>query len=173
MAGMLAVALASAGLAGAAVPEPGARPEAAMRLPPPLAVLRSELQRLALCPDEVTRAGADWWAFWWMLPEQGCGDCEDFAAYSYARLEQLGVPGRDLQLLAAEVGETVLGNGERVQLLHVWLEATIDGRVWTLWNRQIRAGSWRHGRKVLRPEEIAALVDDRFGPNWPYGIEVE
>lgn len=141
------------------------------RLPQPLAVLQSELAKFPYCPDEACSEGADWWGFWWSLPEQGCGDCEDFAAYSYARLEQLGIPRDDVRLMAAEVGEQPLPDGGLAKLLHVWLEVSLDGSIWTVWNRQIRHGSERRGR-MLTDQEVQALVDERFGPNWPYGIDM-
>ena len=65
---------------------------AALPLPPVLARLQTELARFKVCADPIVDGEADWWGFWWTLPEAGCGDCEDFAAFSYARLVELGVP---------------------------------------------------------------------------------
>mgnify|MGYP001323127189 CR=1 FL=1 len=150
-----------------------ARAEAAPELlPEPLATLQTELAGFRYCPDEVCEAGEDWWGFWWSLPERGCGDCEDFAAYSFARLEQLGVPHADLRVMAAEVGAQVLSDGSPAKLLHVWLEVDLAGDTWTVWNRQIRVGTARPG-PLLSRAEIDELIDRSFGPNWPYGIEVE
>lgn len=160
-----AVALAVLAMLGVAAEAAGAR------LPPALGTLGKELARFRYCPDEVRREGSDWWGFWWSLPEVGCGDCEDFAAYSVARLEQLGVRRDDMALLAATVGDLPLPGGGRARLLHVWLEVRIDGAAWTIWNGQIRAGAERPDG-MLTAAETAELVDDRFGPNWPYGVEM-
>ena len=140
-------------------------------LPLLLAKLHGELRRFRYCPDEVCADGEDWWGFWWSLPERGCGDCEDFAAYSYARLRQLGLPAADIRLMAAEVGDKKLGDGEAAVLLHLWLEADLAGATWTVWNRQIQAGIWRRGRRMLDRAEIDELVERNFGPNWPYGVD--
>jgi hypothetical protein len=75
--------------------------------------------------------------------------------------------------MAAELGEQVLADGREALVLHVWLEAEIGGRTWTVWNRQIREGVWRKARRMLSPAEIEALIEARFGPNWPYGIEAD
>ena len=140
-------------------------------LPPPLARLWGELSRFRYCPDDVCADGEDWWGFWWSLPERGCGDCEDFAAYSYARLRHLGVPAADIRLMAAEVGDRKLSDGESAVLLHLWLEVALDDATWTVWNRQVQVGTWRRGRRMLSREEIDELVDRNFGPNWPYGLD--
>lgn len=145
--------------------------DSAASLPPALATLQAELNHYAWCEDPVVGGQADWWGFWWTLAETGCGDCEDFAAYSFARLRALGVPAESLRLEAAEVGDATLADGGRARVLHVWLEAEIDGRTWTIWNRQVRAGAWRE-RPLLNEAETAALVDARFGPNWPYGVDI-
>jgi Bacterial transglutaminase-like cysteine proteinase BTLCP len=137
-----------------------------------LGTLQAELSRFRYCADEASAEGDDWWGFWWSLPERGCGDCEDFAAYSHARLRQLGVPPGDLRLMAAEVGEQRTGNGRPAALVHLWLEVDLDGSTWTVWNRQIRAGIWRQGRRMLSRTEVDDLVDRSFGPNWPYGIDL-
>jgi len=151
-----------------------ARPStpAAEALPPPLATLQAQLAGYRFCADEIVGGRADWWGFWWTLPERGCGDCEDFAAFSYATLRRAGVPESDLRLMAAEVGQERLGDGKPARVLHVWLEAEIAGRSWTIWNREIRAGAWRR-QKPMDRDAVAALVEDRFGPNWPYGLEIE
>ena len=74
-------------------------------LPPVLAALERELAAFRFCDDEIAEDGrADWWGFWWSLPERGCGDCEDFAAFSYATLRAGGVPERDLRLVATDLG---------------------------------------------------------------------
>lgn len=140
-------------------------------LPLPLLILQGELQRYAYCADEVGPEGEDWWGFWWSLPDRGCGDCEDFAAYSYGRLEQLGVARAALELEAAGVGKRTLGEGVEAELLHVWLEVALPGGTWTVWNRQIRPGVWREGRMLGRAE-VEELVDRKFGPNWPYGLDL-
>lgn len=140
-------------------------------LPLPLKILQGELQRYAYCADEVSPEGEDWWGFWWSLPDRGCGDCEDFAAYSYGRLEQLGIARTALKLEAAAIGKRRLRGGAEAELLHVWLEVDLPGGTWTVWNRQIRPGTWRKGRMLGRAE-IEALVDRRFGPNWPYGLDL-
>jgi hypothetical protein len=142
-------------------------------LPAPLAMLQQELWRFGLCVDEITADGADWWGFWWSLPERGCGDCEDFAAYAYARLRELGVPAGNIRVMAAELGEQVQADGREALVLHVWLEAELAGRTWTVWNRQIGEGVWRKARRMLSPAETEALIEARFGPNWPYGIEAD
>jgi hypothetical protein len=141
-------------------------------LPGPLKTLQAELSRFSYCPDEACVEGDDWWGFWWSLPDRGCGDCEDFAAYSYARLRQLGIAEGAIRLMAAEVGQQPRQGGEPATLVHVWLEVDVDGRTWTVSNRQIRAGTWRQGRRILSRAEIDTLVDRSFGPNWPYGIEI-
>lgn len=145
---------------------------AAAPLPPILADLQTELRRLAFCADEIVDGRADWWGFSWTLPEKGCGDCEDFAAFSHARLRQLGVAANDIRLMAAEVGEETLADGKPARVLHLWLEAKVEGRTWTIWNQQVRAGAWRE-RKLLSEAEIENLVEERFGPNWPDGLEVD
>lgn len=141
-------------------------------LPPVLARLEAELQRFRFCADEALPSGADWWGFWWSLPEKGCGDCEDFAAFSYARLRQAGVPAAAIRLMAAEAGEEALADGKPARVLHLWLEVELAGDLWTVSNRQIRSGSWRE-RELLSAAEVEALVEERFGPNWPYGIDAE
>lgn len=140
-------------------------------LPPPLATLQGELRKFRYCPDEVCADGEDWWGFWWSLPERGCGDCEDFAAYSYARLRQMNVPADAIRLMAAEIGDKRLSDGALAVLLHLWLEVDRDGVTWTVWNHQIQAGTWRRGRRMLSRNEIDDLVDRNFGPNWPYGLD--
>ena len=140
-------------------------------VPAQLQPLRAELLRFHYCPDEAGPEGEDWWGFWWSLPDRGCGDCEDFAAYSYARLEQLGVERGAMRLMAAGVGQLRQRNGEQAELLHVWLEVDLAGETWTVWNRQTRAGTWRKG-SMLASADVEALVDRRFGPNWPYGVEL-
>jgi Transglutaminase-like superfamily len=142
-------------------------------LPAPLATLQQELWRFGLCVDEITADGADWWGFWWSLPERGCGDCEDFAAYAYARLRELGVPAGNIRVMAAELGEQVQADGREALVLHVWLEAELAGGTWTVWNRQIREGVWCKARRMLSPAETEALIEAGFGPNWPYGIEAD
>ena len=150
-----------------------ARPaEAALALPAPLAVLRAELVNFRYCPDEVCAEGDDWWGFWWSLSERGCGDCEDFAAYSFARLCQLGVDERAIGLMAAEIGAQTPIAGGTATLVHVWLEVELAGATWTVSNREVRAGPWRTGRRMLAAAEVADLVDRRFGPNWPYGVDM-
>jgi hypothetical protein len=156
-------------LALAAVARPS---EAALSLPAPLAVLRAELANFRYCADEVAAEGDDWWGFWWSIPERGCGDCEDFAAYSFARLCQLGVAERAIRLMAAEIGELRPGANGPATLVHVWLEVELAGATWTVSNREVRAGTWRGGRRMLTAAEVAALVDRRFGPNWPYGVDM-
>ncbi len=147
-----------------------ARVAGAAGLPPALAGLERELKAFRYCDDEVSAEGADWWGFWWSLPERGCGDCEDFAAFSYARLRAAGVPARDVRLVAAEVGRRHLADGgPPARLLHLWLEVEASGGTWTVWNGQVRPGAWRE-RPLLAAGEVAALVEDRFGPNWPYGL---
>jgi Bacterial transglutaminase-like cysteine proteinase BTLCP len=101
-------------------------------LPPLLQTLRAELLRFPYCPDEAGADGEDWWGFWWSLPDRGCGDCEDFAAYSYARLEQLGVARSAMRLMAAGVGQLRQRNGELAELLHVWLEVDLADETWTV-----------------------------------------
>ena len=140
-------------------------------MPAPLRILQAELLRYGYCPDEGGPEGEDWWGFWWSLPDRGCGDCEDFAAYSYGRLEQLGIARHALRLQAAGVGRLRQKNGAWAELLHVWLEVELPGGTWTVWNRQIRAGVWRSGHMLDRAE-IESLVDDKFGPNWPYGLDL-
>lgn len=159
-----------AGLALLGLPRSLAAAEAT--LPPPLASLAAELRQFSYCPDEACSEGDDWWGFWWSLPERGCGDCEDFAAYSYARLRELGVAADAIHLMAAELGEQRLSDGAMADLLHVWLEVDLGGQAWTVSNRQIRKGVWREGRRILSPAEVDELVDRSFGPNWPYGIEL-
>lgn len=161
------------GLIAAALLTAGTHAATAAGLPPVLASLERQLDGFRFCDDEISADGrADWWGFWWSVPERGCGDCEDFAAFSYATLRTAGVPAQDLQLVAADLGLRQLADGRPARVLHVWLEAEIAGRTWTIWNRQVRAGAWRE-RELLSPTEVAALVDDRFGPNWPYGLGIE
>lgn len=145
---------------------------AAAGLPPVLTGLERELGRFRYCDDEIRDGRADWWGFWWSLPERGCGDCEDFAAFSYATLRARGVPAGDIRLVAADLGPRLLADGKPARVLHLWLEAKIAGRTWTIWNGQVRAGAWRE-RALLSSAEVASLVDDRFGPNWPYGLAVD
>jgi hypothetical protein len=147
--------------------DPGEAGEPTM--PAQLQPLRAELLRFHYCPDEAGPEGEDWWGFWWSLPDRGCGDCEDFAAYSYARLEQLGVERGAMRLMAAGVGQLRQRNGEQAELLPVWLEVDLAGETWTVWNQQIRPGTWRSG-SMLASADVEALVDRRFGPNWPYGV---
>lgn len=156
----------------AVTPFQPARTEVGPAFPAALATLQQQLRAFRFCEDEIVGGEADWWGFWWSLPEKGCGDCEAFAAYSYARLRKMGVPADDLRLVAAEVGVRDLADGAPARVLHVWLEARIDGRTWTVWNGKIRAGAWRE-RELLTEAQVAALVEDRFGPNWPYGIELD
>lgn len=153
-------------------PSDAATRKEAASLPPALAILQAELQRFSWCEDPIVGGQADWWGFWWSLPEAGCGDCEDFAAYSYARLRDLGVPAEDLRLEGAQVADATLADGGQARVLHVWLEADIGGRTWTIWNRQVRAGAWRE-RPLLSQAQMTELVETRFGPNWPYGIDVD
>jgi hypothetical protein len=143
-----------------------------LTLPSPLAALQAELANFRYYPDEACAEGDDWWGFWWSLPERGCGDCEDFAAYSYARLRQLGVEDGAVRLMAAEVGEQRLSDGGPAILVHVWIEVDLAGQIWTVSNRQIQLGSWRTGRRMLSRTEVDELVDRSFGPNWPYGVEL-
>lgn len=159
-------------LGSVALAQPNGRAVAEGPLPPLLAGLQAQLAPFRYCADEVTDAGADWWDFWWGLPERGCGDCEDFAAFSFARLRAAGVPARDIRLRAADLGVRYLADGKPARVLHVWLEVELGGSTWTVWNNQVRPGA-QHRAGMLQPKQVQALIDDRFGPNWPYGIDVD
>jgi len=137
-----------------------------------MATLQGELAKFRYCPDEACAEGEDWWGFWWSLPERGCGDCEDFAAFGYARLLQMGVPASDVRLMAAEVEEQKRPDGEPAVLLHLWLEVDLDSVTWTVWNKQIQAGTWRRGRRMVTRDEVDDLVERNFGPNWPCGLDI-
>jgi hypothetical protein len=65
-----------------------------------------------------------------------------------------------------------LADGKPARMLHLWLEAQVDGSTWTIWNQQVRAGVWRE-RRLMSAAEVEALVEERFGPNWPDGLDLE
>ena len=159
-------------MCSAATAQPGGGATLGRALPPLLAGLQAQLAQFRYCADEITDAGADWWDFWWGLPERGCGDCEDFAAFSFARLREAGVPMRDIRLRAADLGTRRLADGKPARVLHVWLEVEYGDTTWTIWNNQIRPGTQRR-TGMLQPEQVRSLVEDRFGPNWPYGVDIE
>jgi hypothetical protein len=121
-------------------------------VPGPLAPLDHELARMTRQPDDPAK---DAWKTADEMALVRAGDCEDFAAFSFAWLQAHGLHPR------LAIG-TRPGEGQ-----HAWVEVEVDGQTWfaDLDRVSDRRPAWR----PLGPGAVQLLRTIKGGPAWPAG----
>jgi len=119
-------------------------------VPSPLAPLDHELARMTRQPDDPAR---DTWQTAGQMASTRVGDCEDFAAYSFAWLQARGFHP------TLAIG-TRSGGG-----LHAWVEVEIDGQTW--FADLDRVTQQRPTWDPLGPVAVELVRLAKGGPAWP------
>src|SRR3982751_737246 len=119
-------------------------------VPSQLAPLNQELARLTIQEDA---PGNDTWLSAAQMAQRGAGDCEDFAAFSYAWMKAHGLNPK------LAIGSPP-GPG-----YHAWVEVEVGGETWLADLDRVaqRRPLWR----PMGPGAVALQQVTKFGPEWP------